>query len=287
MAAKQPFTAIVLLTAAVLLTPHVAGQENRDFEEAFREGTKLLADMQFAAALAPLEKALKLAPDDAARLRVYERLLQPYRQLPEIDKMVEAQEFIIAKSERRPARARASRELANFLHQRGKTDESIARYDARLKADPKDVAALSVLETILTKVKRDRQRGPGLTERLGILDRELAAKLAARLEEDAKAAPQTAATIYKDAASAWLEADEKAKAVAAAQKSLVCLPEERSDLLAFYWRNGLGEVFLAAGEPTQAIGQFEAALKVVTVEGYRKDTEKKLAEAKAAAAKQP
>jgi tetratricopeptide (TPR) repeat protein len=277
--------AFSILVIALATTSLVAQDKNREFEEALREGTKLLADMQFAAAQAPLEAALKLAPDDQARLRVYERLVRPYRQLPEIDKMVEAQEFIIRHSERRLQRASASRDLANFLHQRGKTDETIARYDARLKADPKDVAALSVLETIVTRIKRDRQRGPGLTERLGILDRELAGKLAARLEEDAKTAPQTAAAIYKDAASAWIEADEKAKAVAAAQKSLASLPEERSDLLVFYWRNGLGEVFLAAGEPAQAIPQFEAALKVVTVDGYRKDTEKKLAEAKAAAAK--
>jgi tetratricopeptide (TPR) repeat protein len=276
------FVLVPLALIAALAAPLPA--QNQEFEKAYAEGAKLLRDMQFAAAQAPLEAALKIAPDDKARLRVYQALLQPYRQLAETDKMVEAQEFIISHSERRAARSIASRDLANFLHQRGKTDESIARYDARLKADPKDVAALSVLETIVTRLKRDRQRGPGLTERLGILDRELAGKLAERLEADAQTAPQTAATIYKDAASAWIEADEKAKAIAAAQKSLASLPEQRPQL-DFHWRNGLGEVFLAAGQPAEAIPQFEAALKVVTIEGYRKGTEQKLAEAKAAAAK--
>ena len=273
---------LVIVAVTLLPLPALAQSE---FEQKFQEGARLLRDMQFAAAQAPLEAALKIAPDDKARLQAYQALLQPYRQLAEIDKMVEAQEFIISHSDRRAARGIASRDLANFLHQRGKTDETIARYDARLKADPKDVAALSVLETIVTKIKRDRQRGPGLTERLGILDRELAGKLAERLEADAQTAPRTAAAIYKDAGSAWIEAGEKAKAVAAAQKSLASLPEERSDLLVYYWRNGLGEVFLAADEPAQAIPQFEAALKAVAIEGYRKDTEKKLAEAKVAAAK--
>lgn len=54
----------------------------------------------------------------------------------------------------------------------------------------------------------------------------------------------------------------------------------------YFWHRGLGDVFLAAGEPAQAIPQFEAALAVVTIDGYRKDTEKQLVAAKAAA-KQP
>jgi hypothetical protein len=65
--------------------------------------------------------------------------------------------------------------------------------------------------------------------------------------------------------------------------SAASLPESRSDLLIFYWRDGLGDVFVATGEPALAIPQFEAAIAATNIAGQKMATEKKLADAKAAA----
>jgi tetratricopeptide (TPR) repeat protein len=282
-----PIRITALCALACCLTA-AYGQENfNSFNDAMNAGARLVRDQQYAASQAPLEAALKLAADDRQRLRAYQALLPAYRQLPEIDKMLEAQEFIIRHTERWAGRSLAARDLASFLHQRGKTDTGIQRYEARLKEDAKDIAAVSVLAVIYTRTKRDPQRGPELTGRLEALDRELSVALAQRLEQDAQAAPQTAASLLKDAATVWLEAGDKAKALAAAKKSLDSLPESRSDILVLQWREGLGDVLLETGEPQLAAIQFEAALAATSNPALRRGPEKKLAQAKDAAAKKP
>jgi Predicted N-acetylglucosaminyl transferase len=278
-----------LIAASGLIAPAIltAQDSYRSFDEAFRAGAKLFNEKKFAEAQAPLEAALKLAADDKERLKAYQALVPAYRQLPEIDKILEAQEFVIRHTSGKSGRSNAAGDLTSFLHQRGKTDVAIARYDAVLKSDAKDIAALAVLTNIYTRAKRDKVRGPEFAKRLEAADKELARKLAEQLEKDAETAPRTAASILKDAAVAWIEADDKARALAAAKKSLASLSEDRTDLNVYFWHRGLGDVFLAAGEPAQAIPQFEAALAVVKIDGYRQSTEKQLAEARAAAAKKP
>ena len=275
--------AVVIFVPGILL----AQESFRTFDEAFNAGARLARNQQFAEAQAPLEAALKLAADDKDRLKAYQALVPSYRQLAEIDKMLEAREFVIRHTDGKAGRSNAAGDLASFLHQRGKTDVAIARYETALAANADDIAALAVLAVIYSRTKRDKVRGPEFTKRLEAADKQLARKHAEQLETDAEAAPRTAATILKDAAAAWIEADDKPRALAAAKKSLASLPEDRGDLLVYFWRRGLGDALLAAGEPSQAIPQFEAALAVVTIDGYRKDTEKQLADAKAAAAKKP
>lgn len=285
----QPFRTLAVASSIVLCLAAMSRAEKKykTFEEARSAGAKLVGNQQYAEAQAPLEAALRLAPDDKARLSVYQALVPVYRTLPEIDKKLEANEFLIAHAERQTGRTLASRDLVSFLHQRGKIDAAIERYDARLKADPKDHAALAVLTGIYTQVKRDKQRADELGKRLEEVERELSRSVAQRLEKEADAAgPQSAASLLKDAAGIWLEAGEKAKALAVAERSASGPPERRNDLLTFYWREGLGDVFLAAGAPQQAVAQFEAALAVVKLEGQRKSAEKKLAAAKEAAARQ-
>jgi tetratricopeptide (TPR) repeat protein len=278
--------AVLLIVPAAWPSQSSAQDKYKNYSEAFSAGNKLVREKQLAAAQEPLEAALKLATDDEQRLHAYEVLVPVYRQLPAIDKMLEAQEFIIPHTERRAGRMNSARDLASFLHQRGKTDDAIARYDARLQKDPKDVVALSVLTIIYTRLKRDEDLGLKYTQRLDEANRELASKLAERLEKNAAAAPQTAASILKDAATAWLEAGDKPKALAAAKKSAASPPESRTEILVYYWRDGLGDVFAATGEPALAIPHFEAALAATSIAGHKQATEKKLAEAKAAAAKQ-
>src|SRR5688500_14314077 len=129
-----------------------AQEKYKTYEEARSEGGRLLRNQQLAEAQAPLEAALRLAPDDKARLDVYQGLVNVYRILPEIDKKLEANEFVIRHSERRAGRSLASGDVVSFLHQRGKIDVALQRYEAQLKEDPRDVAALSVLTDIYKRI---------------------------------------------------------------------------------------------------------------------------------------
>jgi tetratricopeptide (TPR) repeat protein len=266
-----------------LIASPTSAQEYKSYNDAMRAAAPLMRDRQYAAAQAPLEAALALAADDADRLRVYQALVPAYRLLPQADKMYEAQEFVIRHTDRRTGRSLPARDLASFLHQRGLSDAAIARYNAVLKQNPDDIAAVTVLAAIYSQSRRDMAKAAEFAERQSALDKKLASEHAERLESDAESAPRTAASIYKDAAAAWIEAGDKARAVAAVKKSLANAPEARNDQLVYFWRRGLGDTLLAAGEAADAIPQFDAALKVVAIDGYREDTEKQLAAAREAA----
>src|SRR5713101_7720028 len=93
------------LMSALLMIPFAVRAEQADpkpkydsADQAFRVGSAFRAGREYAKSQEPLEAALKLAPDDKYRLKVYQALIEAYRQLPDIDKMVEANEFILAKS---------------------------------------------------------------------------------------------------------------------------------------------------------------------------------------------
>jgi tetratricopeptide (TPR) repeat protein len=275
--------AVFLLAAACPLAH--AQRPSKEFGEAFRQGQLLLRDRKLAEAQAPLERALKLAADDQAKLEVYQALVPVYRDLPETEKFVEAQEFIIRHAERKVGRRRAARDVTAFLFQRGKATPAIARYEAALKSNTNDQVALEVLAEMYFRVQPNPTRAAELQARLDVINTGLATALATRLEQDADAAPQTAAWLLKDAASAWLEAGDKAKALAAAKKSLAQPPEQRSTILTYQWRDGLGDVLLAAGEPALAVQQFEAAVAASQPGVLRQSAEKKLAEARARLAK--
>jgi tetratricopeptide (TPR) repeat protein len=260
-------------------------QKYKDYRDAMNAGVRLANNGDHAASIEPLEAALHLATDDAQRLRTTQALIPAYRGLPEIDKMLAAQEFIIRHTERRAGRSLAARDVASFLHQRGKLDVGIEKYDSQLKQNPKDPAALTILAIIFTEAKRNDPRGAELKKRLEELDRDLARQLAEQKEKDASTAPQLAASNLKDAATAWLEAGDKDKALAAAKNAAAGPPEQRTQILTYQWRDSLGDVFLKVGEPKLAIEQFEAALAATDQPGLKKSVEKKLAEARAAAGK--
>lgn len=272
---------LILIVAVSVSRPVLAQEEYKSFDDAMRQATRLLDNKEYAASQAPLEAALRLAPDDKERLRVYERLRSAYRLQSEIEKMLEAGEFILRHTDQRAGRSLAARDLADFLHQRGKLDVAIERYEKVLQDDPQDVAALSVLTVVFTNLRRDATRGSGFSKRLEEVDRAIARRVAERNEKDAESAPRTSASYLKDAALAWLEAGDKEKALAAAKKSAAGPPESRP-VLSFYWHDSLGDVFLKTGAPQEAVAQYEAAIAVAFSENHRKGVEKKLDEARAA-----
>lgn len=271
-----------IIAAAALLNLNTAfAADFKSFDEAYREGGKQLRDKKYAEAQTALEAALTLAKEDDDRLKAYEALVVAYRQLPEIDKMVEAQTFIINRAEQKAKRSIAARDLASFLHQRGKVDQGLEHFDARLKKDANDMAALSVLAILYRNVRNDKDKAAELEALVTSRNLVLAEKLAEKHEAAAAAASKLQAWHWKEAALAWVEANDKARALAAAQKS-AALSEDRTPLLTFYWRDGLGQAFLGAGDSKAAIEQYQAAKAIAPSKIHQDGIDKKLAEAKGA-----
>jgi tetratricopeptide (TPR) repeat protein len=189
-------------------------------------------------------------------------------------------EYILENSELSSERANIARDLAGFLHQRGKVDMALARYEERLKQNPKDPAALAILTVIHLRLPTgNKDRGQALDKQLQELNRERAILKAERLAANAERDAASAASSWKDVAQAWLEAGDKDKAQAAVEKSLKSPPEARSPILTKFWHEGLGDVLLELGQRDKAIAHYELALQVAPA-GLQKPLEDKITKAK-------
>ncbi len=297
----------LFVVAATMPSSEARAQAGKKFdtaEEAFRAGVAYLSLGEEAKSQEPLEQALRLAPDDKYRIKVYEALIPSYTLLPEIDKKVEALEFLIAKSDSAAKRSLARRSLLSFVHQRGKTDVIVTRYEDRLKKDGKDLTALYVLSEIYATLKPNAKRGAEVMEKLAAVMKDQGTELelgataglagqyvksgkfkegAELYEKIADRDPKLAAWHWKEAAQAWLKAKENDKALAAAKASDGTDGEKRNDQLEHFWHRQLGEIFMATNEPKLAIPHFEKAIEKTKIDGYIKDCQKKLAEARAKA----
>ncbi|QDU25905.1 hypothetical protein ETAA8_09770 [Anatilimnocola aggregata] len=256
--------------------------EYKDYDAAMRAGGISLREKQVAASQEPFEAAVKLATTDKDRLKAYQALLGAYRLLPDADKMLEAQEFILRNAETTAARSLASRDVASFLHQRGKTDWAIERYEARVQKDPNDPAAVGILARVYALKPDQAQKEAIYEQKAKELNLVLAAKVAERFEKAAADSMKLAAWNWKEAATAWLEANDKVKAVAAANKAIATGPEQRTPILAYYWHVGLGDVFAKTGDTKRGIEQYEAAIASAPAAAFRQPAELKLATLKAA-----
>jgi tetratricopeptide (TPR) repeat protein len=306
MAPRWLLVAGVVLGLALNSAETPAAVKYQNVDEAWRVGVAYYNSRNYAASQEPFEAALKMAPDDKFRLKVYEALIPAYRLLPDINKMLEACEFVIDKSDSIAKRSLTRRSLLSFVYQRGKVDVLVKRYEQVLAKDADNRKALYLLSEIYSRLQEDPQRAAQLTERLARLEQkngqpvdilktaELARRYVAakRYKEGAalyeKIAPldeKLAAWHWKEAAAAWLKVGDKDRALAAAKKSAESTPEQRNDLLAHFWHRGLADAFLALGEAALAIPHYEQAIKKTNIEGYVKDCEKSLAEARAKARK--
>ena len=284
---RCPVACISLFMIILLTSLNVFAEEFKNAREAYNAGVRKLRDKETAATQAPLEAALRLAEDDDFRIKCYDALMPAYRLSSEIDKMVEACEFIMSHSRVTAKRSLTGRALVSFLRERGKLESAVERYESQLKGNADDVVALQVLTLVYTLVDRKPERANELKEHLAELDRDAARQRALQFEKDAADAPRLEAWNWKEAAVAWLEADDPARAKEAAKKAVASGPEARSSVLTMYWHEALGDVFLKVGEARLAIERFEIAVDVAISDIHRKGLEKKLAEAKAAADKAP
>ncbi len=275
-------------------------------DAAYSAGVTFINDGNLAAAREPLEAALKMAKTDAYRLKVNRTLLIPYRELQEIEPMQTATEYILTNSEQAAERSLSRRALLSFIHRRGKMDVALKEYVERAKKTPEDWALLYVLTDAYATYKKDPAKSVEYGEMLIAAEKKQGKKqdlpeLALLAQQYVKAEqPKEAAALFetiapldkkleawhlKEAATAWLKAGDKTKAVDAAKKSTAATPEKRDALLAYFYHRGVGDVFLDSGEPALAIPQYKLAIKVCTIAGYLKDTKLKLLEAEDAAKK--
>jgi len=274
-------------------------------EEAFGVGAAHYNSRNFAASREPLEAAAILgAPADIEyRIKVYGALMASYRQLGTIEPFVTVTEYIIRHSERDAEQSLTRRSLLSFLHERGKVEPFIKRHEDQLKKNPKDRLSLYLLSEVYSRMRENPARSIELLKQLAevdgqpvtddVVDVSAQAKLAMQyvrakeLEKGAelyeKIAPhdkKLAAWHWKEAATAWLKLKRNDKALAAAKQSADSEPEKRSELLTHFWHRHLGDVFLAVGEAKLAVPQFEQAIASTKIEGYLKDCNASLAEAR-------
>lgn len=295
-----------LVALLVLLTVALPSEaQYTSAEEAYSAGARFINAGNLAAAREPLETALKMAKTDAFRLKVSRALLIPYRELPDIEPMQKAAEFILTNSDQAAERSLTRGVLLTFIHRRGKLDTALDDYEARLKKTPEDRTLLYVLTEAYATYKKDPKRSAEHAEKLAALDKKLGkgqdlagqAQLAqqyvkaGKLKEGAELYETIApldgkleAWHLKEAAAAWLKAGDRVKAVAAAKKSAAAAPEKR-ELLNYFWHRGLADVFLGAGEPALAVPHYEQAIASTKIEGYLKDSRAKLLQAQTAAKK--
>lgn len=299
------------LTAATLilcLAGRGSGQVTyKTYQEAASAGAKLVNGGNLAAAREPLEAAFKLAKTDREKIDAQRALLTPYRELQEIAPMQGAAEYIISHSEQVAERSLTRGLLLGFVNKRGKMDDAVKGYEERLKAAPEDRALLYILTEAQGTYQKNAARSVELGERLAAVEKKLGNKVdvsaqaylaqqyikVGNLKEGAKLfesiAPLDAkleAWHYKEAATTWMKAKDRDKALAAARLSeKAATPEKRTEQLTHFWHRALGEVFLEGGEPKAAIPHFEKAIASTKLAGYIKDCQAKLAQAEAAAKK--
>lgn len=296
---------VALLTLLAITLPTSGQTKYTSAEDAYNVGAAFINAGNLAAARDPLEAALKLAKTDSIRMKVNQALMVPYRELPEIEPMQKAAEYVIANSKQAAERSLTRRSLLAFIHRRGKMNDAVEGYEARLKKMPDDQTVLYVLAEAYATYKSDPTRSAEVAQKLATLEKKSGKKLEVReqaqlaqqyvkagklkeaaelYEQIAPIDPKLEAWHLKEAAAAWLKAGDRGKAVTAAKKSAAAAPEQRN-LLDYFWRRGLGDVFLDSGEPALAIPHYEQAIVLTKIDGYAKDTKAKLLEAQAAAKK--
>lgn len=289
---------MILATVGAVVAAEPAKYQSA--QEAFGVGAAFYNSRNLAAAIEPLEAAFALAKDEDMKVQVSRALMDCYRTQNDSDKMFTAVEYVVTQSRQPAERSIVRTSLMSFIHQRGKADEAVKRYESQLTADPRNRTALYLLGEIYARLKEDPEKGVEILGRLADLDKQEGKPVDARqqaelaeqyvklkkfkegaelFESVTKLDPKMAAWNWKEAATAWISAGDKARALEAAKKSDESSPENRGELLVHFWHRALGDVYLEAGEPKLAIPHYEAAIENTSIEGYAKDCRAKLAEA--------
>jgi len=129
-----------------------AAKKYASAQEAFQIGAAFYNSRNFAAAREPFEAVIQLAKDDdALKLKAYEALLQPYREIPEFEPFQTAAEYVIANHKHDASRSLTRRAYLSFAYNRGQMKNLVARYEKQLKKDPNDWMAVYLLSEIYSR----------------------------------------------------------------------------------------------------------------------------------------
>lgn len=262
----------------ILALPVATAQEYANYRDARRAAAALLSKKDYAGSRVPLEAALALAATPAERLETNEALMIVYREVREPEKLVTAAEFVLRHSDTVAKRSIVARTLASFYLQNGMLPAAIQRYEDTLTKDESDLIALTVLAVVYQSIDRDPQKAAKIESRLTAVNTDIAKARATELERQASANSPQQAALLKDAALAWLEARDTDRALATAEKSLAAPPETRTEILVYYWRMQLGDVFAACGEKQRAIAQYELSVAAIDNAVLKQQPQKKIDE---------
>ncbi|MCA9156332.1 MAG: M48 family metalloprotease, partial [Planctomycetales bacterium] len=138
----------------------------KDAEEALRIGFARYSSRKYDEAREPLEAALKLADNDAFRLRIYQALKASYRRIPDSEPMLRALDFTLRHATTEAKRSITRTELIAFAYQRGLADVVVERYEAALAENGEDQIALFVLADAYERLKDDPAKASEMTRRL-------------------------------------------------------------------------------------------------------------------------
>jgi len=306
---RRRVSLVAPIALALCLSSSAANAQKTKYtsaQEAYGVGAAFYNSRNFASAREPFEAALKMSEDERKKVEIHRALLASYRVEGKTDNFVSSAEYVITHSSQPAEQSLTTRELLSFVRERNLTDNLVKKYEAQLKKKADDRTALYLLSEIYANLKREPKRAAELLDRLAALDKKSGKPLdvaqqaqlaqqyvqAKKFKEGAEIyeeiAPQDeklAAWHWKEAADAWLRAGKKDKALTAAKKSADSKPETRSELLTHFWHKKLADVFLETGEAALAVPHYEEAIAKTTIDGYIKDSQKKLAEAKEKAGK--
>ena len=276
---------LAVLAVALAAAP-LSAQTSKEADAAYSEGVKHVNAREYKEAIGPLERALSLAPDDAYKVKVYRALVPAYRTLPEPEKMAEACEFVLRRSDQLAERRTTAAALSSFYFQRGLTEAQVKRYRALYEKDKSDYAAVAMLSEMARSAKLEKDTAETYKKNYQEAERGLAGKLAAAQEESAGKDKAQEAWRWKEAAVLWVAAGDRPRALAAAAKAEAAGPETRETLVHF-WHAQLGDVYAENGKHAEALKDFEKALAATTIQGYQEACRKKIEESKKKLAEKP
>ncbi len=293
--------AAVIAVLLISMGSHAFAKDYQNSREAWNAGAGFMNAGNFAAAQEPLEAAFKLSDNEPEKMRIQRALVACYRLLPEPEKFIECNEYIILNSDHDATKSVTRSSLLSFMFQRGKIDQLEDRYQKNIKDKKQEElshfmlselygrhkrnAALSIKHTEeLAKLTNDSGGGMTATQVSELGRQYLTSKkykeAAEAYEKAAGLDERTASWNWKEAAGAWMKLKQPEKTLIAIEKAEKLGPDTRSDQLTYYWHKSLADLLLELNEPKRAIPHLEAALKKTTIEGYRKTCEADLARAR-------
>ncbi|WP_339748185.1 hypothetical protein, partial [uncultured Rubinisphaera sp.] len=165
---------IAVLTAvlSISLGNLAFAKDYQNSREAWNAGAGFMNAGNYAAAQEPLEAAFKLSDNDAEKMRIQRALVVCYRLLPEPEKFIECNEYIILNSDHDATKSVTRSSLLSFMFQRGKIDQLETRYQKNIKDKKQEELSHFMLSEMYGRYKRNADLAIKHTEALAKLTKD-------------------------------------------------------------------------------------------------------------------